>query len=342
MKKIKPNFIITSSAKTINKNRIYGYEFIDKIPEVGDVVYGEVIRMGQHSQLENKNARLHSISDGSKGIFVFGNRYAPDYYEGFIPTSMVAEVDLLARSGVIGIVKYKNAMIKDPTIIKIHGYVVDKNINILNTRNFSNIKPKENNKKKEKRAKLILNIGTAMNSGKSISSSACCWVLSSLGYNVRFSKVTGTASLKDILRAEDRGAEFINDFTYLGYPSTYMLSETELLDIFNKIDSKYANNPNNYWVVEFADGVLQRETAMLLRNEVVRKRIHKLIFSADSSLSAIGGIEILKKNFNLVPDAISGVCSSSPLFIRELSEFTDIQIFDNINPDFKILFDLLR
>ncbi|HUS49148.1 MAG TPA: hypothetical protein VMZ91_03230 [Candidatus Paceibacterota bacterium] len=342
MKKIRTNCIITSSAKTIKKNQIYNYKFIDKNPEIGDVIYGKVVRLGQHIQLENKNARLHTINDGSVGVFVFGNRYAPDYYEGFIPTSFQSEVDLMSRSGVIGKVKYKNASKQDPTIIKILGYIVNKDGIILNTKNFNMIKLISNKKTNKKRAKLILNIGTSMNSGKSMSSAACCWVLSSLGYGVRFSKITGTASLKDILNAEDKGAEVINDFTYMGYPSTYMLDEEELLNIFNTIDLKYGNNYDKFWVVEFADGILQRETAMLLNSDLVKKRIHKLIFSADSALSAIGGIDILKRKFNLIPDAISGICSSSPLDIRELSEFIDIPVFDNINPKFKELIEILK
>ena len=39
------------------------------------------------------------------------------------------------------------------------------------------------------------------------------------------------------------------------------------------------------------------------------------------------------KNLNLTPDALSGVCSSSPLHIRELKEFTDIPVFNSAEPD---------
>ena len=94
--------------------------------------------------------------------------------------------------------------------------------------------------------------------------------------------------------------------------------------------------------MEFADGIVQRETAMLLKNEMIKNRIYKLIFSADSAFSAIGGITVLKEKFNLIPDAISGICSSSPLSIRELKEFTTIPIINNINPDFKEVFEMLK
>jgi len=339
--KIKPNCIIPSAAKTISKNKISEYEFIDKNPEVGDVIYGKVLNLGQHGQIENKNGRLHTITEGVKSLFVFGNRYAPDYYEGFVPQLMSNEIELIARSGVVGKVNVKNNKIKEPTIIKVLGYLIDKDGKVVNTKNFNMIVP-SNKKISSKRAKLILNVGTSMNSGKSMSAAACCSVLSSLGHNVRFSKVTGTASLKDILNTQDRGAEIVNDFTFMGYPSTYMLAEEELLNIFNSIDLKIANNFKNYWVVEFADGILQRETKMLLRNEMVKKRIHKLIFSADSAFGAIGGITVLQNKFNLSPDAISGVCSSSPLMIRELKEFTTIPIINNINPNFKEVFEIIK
>ncbi len=329
MNRLQPGFMIPSAVYTIEKKSMAGYLAMDKPPEIGDLVYGKVETIGQHDQLENKWARIHKINSGSRSVFVFGNRYAPDYYEGIIPKEMENKVDLLARSGLVGNVTYKNDNVKDPTQVRILGYVVDKNEQVLNTHNFSRINPKVQ-RKKEPRAKLILVVGTAMNSGKSQTAAACCWALSTAGYTVRASKITGTASLKDILYMEDCGASAVTDFTYFGYPSTYMLNEAELLDIFDKTDLKIGNNSKNFWVVEIADGILQRETAMLLQSPSVKKRIHKLIFAAHDGMGAIGGVRILKDKFGLTPDGISGVCSSSPLALRELSEYSDKPIFNNL------------
>jgi len=252
---------------------------------------------------------------------------------------MTDEVDLLARSGMIGIVKTKNSMIKDPTKVKVLGYVCDELGNIFNTRNFPIISPRTK-VKKQPRAKMILVCGTSMNSGKSMAAAACCWALTSMGYNVRASKVTGTASLKDILLTNDAGANPYADFTYLGYPSTYLLPKTELLGIFDQLDLKYANNPKNFWVVEFADGIIQRETTVLLNSPEVRSRIHKLIFCANDAFGAIGGLNILE-SFSLEPDAISGICSTSPLHIRELTAFTDVPVFDSAEADINQLAEIL-
>jgi hypothetical protein len=180
-----------------------------------------------------------------------------------------------------------------------------------------------------------------MNSGKSMAASACCWALSTLGYNVRGAKITGTASLKDILHMNDAGAGHYADFSYLGFPSTYKLSLEELLFIFNSIDLKYANNPNNFWVVELADGVIQRETAMLLSSPEIQSRIHKLIFCASDAFGAIGGLRVMKEQFNLIPDAISGICSSSPLFIKELSDYSQIPVFSSVDINVDLIQSIL-
>ena len=292
MKKITPGYINTSAAYTISKRLKY-YQTMDKLPEVGDLVYGRVLQIGQHSDLENRSGRIHSVTKGSKAVFVFGNRYAPDYYEGVVPDEYTSEVDLLARSGVIGTVKNRSQLVKDATKVKVLGYICDDDGTVLNTRNYCLVNPKELDKKPN-RSKLILVVGSSMNAGKSAAAAACCWALSSMGHDVRASKITGTASLKDILKMQDSGASVVNDFTHFGYPSTYLLDEDELLKIFNDTDLKYANNPRNYWVVEIADGILQRETEMLLYNTVVTSRIHKLIFAARDALGAISGVQILK------------------------------------------------
>jgi hypothetical protein len=188
---------------------------------------------------------------------------------------------------------------------------------------------------------MILVCGTSMNSGKSMAAAACCWALASMGHKVRAAKVTGTASLKDILLMNDAGAHPYADFTHLGFPSTYLLSPGEVLHIFHALDLKYANNPKNFWVVEFADGVIQRETAMLLSAPEVARRIDKIIFCAGDAFGAIGGVRILHDRFGLVPDALSGICSSSPLHIRELLEFTSIPVFNSAEPDVEALRTIL-
>ncbi|MFT4540912.1 MAG: hypothetical protein ACI835_003372 [Planctomycetota bacterium] len=339
-KKIAPGFIHPSAAYSVPKNLIRTYALSEFSPRPGDIVYGRVSRVGFHSNLENRSGRLHTVNDGSKAVFVYGNRYAPDHYEGLVPDRPRTEVDLLARSGIIGQVANKNSNLKDPTRVRILGHVLDPEGNVLNTRDYSLIK-KGKEAKSGARSKLILVVGSSMNSGKSVTAASCCWALSSMGYTVRGSKLTGTASLKDILSMNDAGASVYNDFTHFGHPSTYLLEKEELLRMFRDVDSKFANNAKNFWVVELADGILQRETAMLLGSEEVQARIHRLVFCAGDALGCIGGLSVLKERFGLVPDAISGIVSSAPLARRELEGHSSVTVFDNLDRSLEAMSEVL-
>ena len=341
MEKIKSNCIIPSAAFSVPKSQIrYIDPMLQKAPEVGDLLFGEVSELGHHRLVESRLGRMHTINIGTRAVFVFGNRYAPDQYEGFVPESYNDYVDLFSRGGVIGEARVQNQLIGMPTRVHALGYVCSTEGKVINTRDYVLVKPKRSSRDKAG-AKLILCIGTSMNSGKTHAAAACCYAISSMGRNVRAAKITGTASLKDILLMNDCGAEYIADFSYFGYPSSYLLEHDQLLEMFNAFDMKYGNNPNNYIVVEFADGIFQRETAMLLKMPEVRKRISKLVFCAPDSTAVFGGLKMLKDEFNLEPDAISGLCSSSPLAIREINSFTDLPILQSMEKDYRKLFSII-
>jgi hypothetical protein len=323
--------IIPSAAYGLGPKHFKYYTISDKAPEHGDVIYGQIERIGQHQTIESKTGRIHHVYSGDKNIFVFGNRYAPDYYEAMIPDKIINFVDLVSRSGVVSKMVNKNNKIKDPTRIKVLGYICDSDGNILNTTNNPAVTPKSMIKK-PRRSKMIVFVGTSMNSGKSFAAAAAVKALVQAGHTVRASKITGTASLKDILSMSDAGAEIVSDFTFLGHPSTYMLDKSTILSIFDKLDLKYANKPSNYWVVEIADGIIQRETAMLLENKAFQDRIHKIIFCASDALGAIGGKRLLKDKFGIKINMISGLCTATPLHIREMRSFTDLPIFVSAQP----------
>ncbi len=342
MNTIQQNCIIPSAAFSVPTKFIKRYcQLPEYIPQVGDLVYGEISSLGFHKSIESVSARIHTIHDHTRAIFVFGNRYAPDHYEGLVPNETLEEVDMLARSGIIGKVEAVNELIANPTRVKLLGYICTNSGEVVNTRDFKLINPRHS-ELRQPRSKIILSIGAAMNSGKSYAASACCYALSSANKAVRAAKVTGTASLKDILLMQDCGAKHVVDFTSFGYPSTYMLSEEELLNIFKQIDAKYGNNPKNYLVIEFADGIFQRETSILLRNPEILERLHRIVFCASDAAGVAGGLNILKNSFNIVPHAISGLCSSSPLAIREITSFTDIPILKSMEKDYLSIYRLIR
>lgn len=343
MKPIPRGYVMTSSAFCITPSMVQSYRPVETAPQVGDVMYGRINTLGAHRELENKNGRIHRLTDSTAAVFVFGNRYATDAFEAVVPDEPVAPggvADLVARSGVIGHVLVRNSRVASPTTIKLLGQVHDGEGRPLNTLDHPLVAPKTE-EKKHPRSKMILVVGTSMNSGKSTAAVAIAWALTTMGHTVRSSKITGTASLKEILHMSDAGASAIADFSYLGYPSTYLLDENEVLGIFNDLDLKYANNRNNFWVVEAADGVLQRETAMILGSRDVQSRIHRLVLCAGDVFGAIGGMHVLKEAYGLCPDAISGLAASSPLGVQELNGYANVPVFDAGEPELRMLSDML-
>ena len=342
MKKIRQNCIIPSAAFSVPKKLIRQFDYFpERVPQMGDLMFGEVSQLGFHTTLESTSARIHMIHGRTRAVFVFGNRYAPDHYEGLVPEKAGDTVDLIARSGVVGQMKCQNERISAPTKLRMLGYVCDSDGRVVNTRDHVLINPRKV-ERKAPGARVILCIGTSMNSGKSYAAAACCYALSSVGKTVRAAKVTGTASLKDILLMEDCGAQHIADFSYFGFPSTYMLDREDLVRIFHAVDMKYGNNSRNYLVLEFADGIFQRETAMLLQEPEVRSRIHKLVFCAADAAGVVGGLKVLKESFDLNPCAISGLCSSSPLALREIAQFTDVPVLKSMERDFRKIYELIK
>ncbi len=333
-KKIDEGFIIPSGLNSVPKSElVYIGDYVKK-PQVGDVVYCRVTTISQHVRLENKQGRIHDLYKGSEFIGVFGNRYAPDQFEAIVPNRRTRNVDLFSWGGLVGQVLHKNDAMRDPTQVEILGSIYNAEGKPINTLNYQLVRQRTE-KVKKPRAKMILVCGTAMNSGKSTTAAAIIWSLKRAGHHVRAAKVTGTASLKDILLMNDAGAKHFADFTFLGYPSTYMLGLPELEEIFNSLDLRYANNPENYWVVEFADGISQRETAMLLHSEMVRDRIDRLVFCAADTFGAIGGVEMLRSEFGLEPAAVSGICTSSPLFIQEIKRYLQLPVLNNKTFDYR-------
>lgn len=146
------------------------------------------------------------------------------------------------------------------------------------------------------------------------------------GHKVGFIKLTGTAYIRDREFVLDCGAEFASDFSDMGYPSTFMCSKEEILDIYQTLMDRMADNGCDYVVMEIADGLMQRETNFLLKDEAFMSTIYKIVFSCGDSLSAFHGNQLLN-SWGIHVSAISGKFTTSPLLIREVQDNLDVTVF---------------
>ena len=82
--------------------------------------------------------------------------------------------------------------------------------------------------------------------------------------------------------------------------------------------------------MEIADGVLQRETKMLLTSDVVRPRVRGVVLAAGCAPSALFGAAQVNAYGHHVA-AVSGCITNSPLFMREVSQQCDLPIGSSVD-----------
>ena len=298
------------------------------VPTDGDVALFEVLIIGKHTSIQSETKRIAAIFEGDIIMAAFANRYATSQFEGYIPEQPTEILDILGAGGAIGIVKSKNASFEyiEPTKVRLVGYLTAADGKVINTKFYhTNRIPFRgyvpNN------AKVILSVGSSMDSGKTTSAAYLARGLKTTGKKVAFIKLTGTCYTKDKDFVFDCGADITLDFTDGGYPSTYMCSKEEILDLYQTLLNMLELENPDYIVMEIADGLLERETDFLLRDTAFMQTIHSMIFSCGDSLGVFYGLQLLEQ-FGVTPAVICGRFTMSPLLIREVKAKISIPTLD--------------
>jgi len=144
-----------------------------------------------------------------------------------------------------------------------------------------------------------------MDAGKTHTVMSLIMGLRKQGLAVAGIKLTGTATGKDTWNMLDAGACIALDFVDGGFPSTYLFTLEELLQLYNLLVSRAAVEGASWVVVEIADGLLQRETAALLQHPGFTASVAAWVFAAGDPLAAAGGVGVLR-NWDIDPLAIRG------------------------------------
>ncbi len=292
----------------------------------GDLAVFSIVELGKHETAQMADGKNHSIFPGDLIVAAFADRYATSQFEGYVPDRPMEMYHILGAGGAIGIVKSKNYSLKDiePTTVKLVGYCCDPNGNVINTKFYEKTRVTFRG---DVKPKVILSVGSTMDSGKTTTAAFLSRGLTMGGHKVAFIKLTGTCYTKDKEFVKDCGAATALDFSDMGFPSTFMSSSEEILDIYQSLIDKLVSEDNPEFVVmEIADGLLQRETNFLLRNKDFMKTIHKVVFSCGDSLSAYYGVELLGL-WGIKVAAISGLFTKSPLLIQEVIDHAKIPVF---------------
>lgn len=310
----------TMSCAKINYHSINSILITSYVPKIGDVALFEVLEIGKHKTVQLSDKINATILPGDLILASFANRYATAQFEGYIPEKPTEILDILGAGGAIGIVKSKNAAFHDiePTKLKLVGFAMNENNEVVNTI-YNHTDRKKFRGEVPNNAKVILSVGSTMDSGKTTTAAFLARGLKLNNKKVAFIKLTGTCYSKDKDLVYDCGADVSIDFVDVGYPSTYMISKPDLLDIYQTLLDQLIEFQPEYIVMEIADGLVQQETEELIKDLQFMQTIGHIVLSCGDSLAVFWGIDFLEK-LGRKPSIIAGRFTMSPLLIEEVEK----------------------
>lgn len=288
-------------------------------PVAGDLVLARIEVVTPRNRIELTDGRRAHLFVGDEIIVAYGDRYAPDQYEARVPENLDA-CELVAAGGLAAIVVNRHdAMARPSTIVPI-GLLSDDQGRRLNLADFAlpaiTTLP-------TRMPWVIAVVGTSMNAGKTTACTCLIRGLRDAGLAVNALKVTGTGAGGDLWQMKDGGAGMVRDFTDAGFASTYRVERSALVACFVSLVAHASANSPDAIVLEVADGLLQGETAALLRSIEFRSVVKSVLFAAGDALSAESGVRWLRAE-HLPVRLLSGVLSASPLATAEASAATGL------------------
>jgi len=287
------------------------------VPRTGDIALARLEKIGKNPRLELANGRPCALHVGDLLAVVFGNRYATMQFEGYARADGDA-CDLLSMGGLCGIVESKHDAVLDSTKLRLLGSVAGEDGRSLRLRDFALPESRTTSS-----PRIVVVCGTSMDAGKTYTATSLIQGLRHAGVEVAGIKLTGTAAGRDTWGMLDAGACVALDFVDGGYPSTYRTSLGELLQLHRLLVGRAAHAGASWVVMEIADGLLQEETAALLRCAEFTRDIGAWVFAAGDPLSAAAGVRLLRE-WDIEPVAVSGRVTMSPLAMREAEAATGL------------------
>ncbi|WP_457618483.1 hypothetical protein [Lutibacter sp.] len=297
------------------------------IPKAGDVAIFRVKKIGKHTRIQSTSGNNKYILPGDLIMATFGNRYATEQMEGFVPDSYHNTYHILGQGGAIGILKNMHLKFElvGPTSLSLVGYVVNESGGVINTKYLNKETTTCKSIPLNTNPKVILSLGTSMDSGKTTSAAFLARGLKLARKKTAYIKLTGTVYTKDKNMVRDYGANISLDFSFFGFPSTYMCSTEEIINLYQHLIEQVKPYNPEYIIVEIADGLLQRETHALINNKKFMSEISGALFSSIDSMSAIAGANTLTElGCNIV--GVTGLFTVSPLLVNEVKERSNYNV----------------
>lgn len=288
-------------------------------PKAGDLVLARVLEIGSHSRIELPTGRRAMLQPGDEILLAYGNRYAPDQYEAYVPEDLSA-CHMVAAGGIAGRAITWHERLSGPTSIEPIGVICGTDGNAVNLRQFRVLEQSGNLP-----SATFAVFGSSMNAGKTITAASLVKGFATAGFSVGALKITGTAAGGDPWLMRDYGAKEVLDFTDAGFATTFREPVSSIVSGAQSLLRKLGSEGCEVAVIEVADGIYQKETSQLVAHPLIKLLVDGVFFAAADALGAVLGVSKLENCGHSVL-GVSGAVMRSPLASAEAGSQIEVPV----------------
>jgi hypothetical protein len=296
-----------TSRLALDPNAVLGEE----IPAVaGTVVAARVLNAKTtYNTLEDVHGRMVALHPGDVIAGALGHRDALYGHAGRVPDSVAVgdELRLLNLGGVIGQTDGASLAMEEPFRLEVLGSVLEfpyfgRRVGLpaqvaraalpIRVPEASELPP------------LVALVGTSMDAGKTTAAAALVRALARRGLVVAAGKLTGVSLRRDILMMQDCGASPVAIFTDFGVVTT---NRANVVQAAHGLVAHLSEARPDLIVLEMGDGLLGTYGVdALLADPLLSGAIDSVVLCAQDPVGAWGAQELLRKQYGLTADVVSG------------------------------------
>ncbi|RMF97893.1 MAG: hypothetical protein D6727_04605 [Gammaproteobacteria bacterium] len=292
--------------------------------EEGVLVAAEILNSkSSYNQLELTSGRMAKLRQGDVIVGALGHRKALFGYSGHLPESLRPGdvLQVLNIGGVLGVCDSVNANFGAPFDARVLGAVLvfpylGERIGVPARMGVRRLDPDADGSTGG--VPVVAIAGTCMNSGKTAAACALISRLRHLGLAVDGFKATGVSLRRDILAMEDAGARRTAIFSDFGVVSTTAENGPA---VTRMLLGQLAEQRPDVIVYELGDGILGAYgVEAILQDPGVRDHLSCLMLCANDPVAAWGGVKLLREEFDLEPQIVTGPATDNTVgkdIIRE-------------------------
>ncbi|MCG8370989.1 MAG: hypothetical protein MJA32_10810 [Proteobacteria bacterium] len=296
--------------------------------EEGVLVAARVLNnKSRYNQLELTSGRMATVTQGDVIVGALGHRKALRGYSGHLPASLEPgdTIQLLNIGGVLGVCDSANPDVGAPFDCEVLGTVLTfpylgERIGVPARAGHSVLDDEP--VIDTQGVPVIALSGTCMDSGKTAAACAIVSRLRHLGLDVAACKATGVSLRRDVLAMEDAGAGSTMIFSDFGIVAT---TEKNGRELTRALLTGLARNKPDVIVLELGDGLLGAYgVGAILSDEAIRDALTVVILCANDPVSAWGGVELLRREFNVEPAVVTGPATDNDVGVQQIDERTSL------------------